>query len=173
MSNNYSSSVCKQCLATLNEHIKYKDNMIANQMKLYSHVDSHSFVSVNIKEEPLELHGTFIDFNHPEEFSVKMENDEDNRHEDLENEFKLKVETQPTQENPKTTKLKKKKFSEDQIQSTTKAVTSGQLTFQGLKKSKNFKYLKMKEACKYCSLLVIRRHIRRHVSSLDQNKIIH
>ena len=130
MSNNYSSCVCKKCVSTLNEHIKYKNNMIANQKKLYSQVDSYNLVNVNIKEEPLELNEYFPDFNHPEEFSVKMESDEDIHHEDLENEPELKVETQPVKEEQKSAKPKKKRLSEDQIQSAINAINSGQMSFE-------------------------------------------
>ena len=130
MSNSYSSSVCKQCLTTLNEHIKYKENMIANQRKLYSNVDCHNFVNINIKEEPIEVHETFPDFKFVELFAVKMENDDDhdNHHEDLENELESQVETQPAEENSEPTKRRNKSYTEDQLQSAINAVNSGQLT---------------------------------------------
>ena len=138
MSNSYSSSVCKQCLTTLNEHIKYKENMIANQRKLYSNVDCHNFVKIDIKEEPIEVHETFPDLDFVEKLAVKTENDEDqddehddNHHEDLESELESQVETQPAEENSESTKVRNKnykKYSEEQIQSAFNAVTSGQLT---------------------------------------------
>ena len=86
MSNNYSNFVCKQCLTTLNEHIKYKQSLITNQKKLYSQVGSHSFVNVSIKEEPIEMSEALLDFNFVEMCAVKTESDDDSGHEDLENE---------------------------------------------------------------------------------------
>ena len=106
--------------------------MIANQRKLYSHVDSHNFVNVSIKEEPIEVHGTFLDFNFVELFAVKAENDDDyvddNHYEELENELESQVETQLAEEILEPTKRKNKNYTEDQLQSAINAVTSGQLT---------------------------------------------
>ena len=108
--------------------------MIANQRKLYSKVESHSFVNVNIKEEPTDLHETFSNFNFVELCAVKAESDHDNRddsrHEYMENEFELQLETPAVQEIPKSTKRKYCNYSEDQIQSAISAVSSGQMTFR-------------------------------------------
>ena len=57
--------------------------------------------------------------------------DEDNRPENLENEFELRVETPAVQEKPKSTKRKINLISEDQIQSAISAVSSGQMSFHG------------------------------------------
>ena len=108
--------MCKQCFTTLNEHIKYKENLITNQRKLYSHVDSHNFVSIDIKEESVKVYETSPEFNFVEMLAVKPESDDDNRHQDSENGFELKVETQPV---------------EDKIPGAINVVTSGQQILQG------------------------------------------
>ena len=127
--------MCRQCLTTLNEHIKYKEKLITNQKKLYSHVGSHSFVNVNIKEEPIEDKENFSDFNVAKISAVKMENDEDNRFEDSENEIDSIVETQPLEEESKKIKRKNRKNSVK------------------------------KEPCQYCSKMLLRRHVKVHTVS--------
>ena len=64
----------------------------------------------------IEVYKSSHEFNFVEMLAVKPESDDDNRHQDLENEFELKVETQPV---------------EDKIPVAINAVTSGQQTLQG------------------------------------------
>ena len=168
MSNNYSISVCKQCLTTLNKHIKHKEKLITSQKKLYSHVDSQSFANIIVKEEPIEVNETSLDFNFVELSDVKTENDEENLKGDvLENEFELKVETRTVEEKKqKSTKRQIKNYSEDQIQNVVYRRTSRQPTFSAavnpeiIKKARK----RRRKSCKYCSKLVLKHHIRRHVS---------
>ena len=162
MSNHYSSSVCKQCLTTLNEHIEYKESLIAKQKKLYSQVGSHSFVNVSIKEEPIEMNEAFTVLNYVEMCAVKTESDKVNPQKDLGNESELKLETQPAAvKKPRPRKQKIKNNSNVKVQSAVNPAAKEHLRTE------------TRTNCKYCSKLLMKTVIRRHVSSLQPKKTIH
>lgn len=117
--------------------------MITNQRKLYSQVDSHSFVNVDIKEEPNEVNENGPDSNFVELSAVKTESDEDVCPEDLEEQFELIVETPVAKEKPKSTNRKGR-------------IDSG-----------------AKKTCKYCSKLMLKRDLNAHVSLLQPTNLDH